>query len=317
MTTKETLEKMMVCSFHFLSEIYLIVTLLEFHSADHGSTNVASPNESSTDPNHTPSLGSGHIDASGRINWWRLYRFPPVPSPRTGSRQLSSLTSQSASSPPEPGSMSDPVPAEAAPGNEPSIDALHTDTPYSNSVPLSLSSSPPSSSVQEQNSVGGAPLSQIPLHAVVPVIVVGLQSVNQDWRHDIPPHGTNENLDFIGQPSAENSVNGFANENPDHDEFDSLGVDRHGGLNATQGGGDGQRGSGRARGWHSRAANAIRNLRPGRRTAETGSDVQVPLMAPGSRTFLIYVIGGTASFRSLFSWHWFHSLDNLHRLLST
>jgi hypothetical protein len=46
---------------------------------------------------------------------------------------------------------------------------------------------------------------------------------------------------------------------------------------------------GRFRGWQSRAANAIRNLRPGRRPAQPGTQHSVTI--PGSRTFLIYVIG--------------------------
>jgi len=40
--------------------------------------------------------------------------------------------------------------------------------------------------------------------------------------------------------------------------------------------------------WHSRAANAFRNLRPGRRASRTAQANE----GLGSRTFLIYVIGG-------------------------
>jgi len=40
--------------------------------------------------------------------------------------------------------------------------------------------------------------------------------------------------------------------------------------------------------WHSRAANAFRNLRPGRRASRAPQTSE----GPGSRTFLIYVIGG-------------------------
>jgi len=46
----------------------------------------------------------------------------------------------------------------------------------------------------------------------------------------------------------------------------------------------------RGRTWQSRAANAIRNLRPSRRNADATSPQ--PQETPGSRTFLIYVIGG-------------------------
>ncbi|KAF8874636.1 hypothetical protein CPB84DRAFT_1853542 [Gymnopilus junonius] len=263
----------------------------EFRSADEGSINVASPSDSpSGSPNNTsqtPSQGSGRIDASGRINWWRLYRFPPVPSPRTGDRQLPNPPSQSAPAPSAPRSMSESVPPETAPGNQVDSSADHLD---SESGPSLLPPpSAPSSSTQGQTSIRGTPLSQIPLHAVVPVIVVGLQSVNQEWRHDVPQPGADESLDFAGHPLAEDSANTSANEN---DELGSLAIDHQEGLNATQAGGNGLRGPGRARGWHSRAANAIRSLRSGRRNTETGSDAQTPLMAPGSRTFLIYVIGG-------------------------
>jgi hypothetical protein len=47
-------------------------------------------------------------------------------------------------------------------------------------------------------------------------------------------------------------------------------------------------GSPRARPWHSRAASALRNLRPGRRATHAAQTND----GPGSRTFLIYVIGG-------------------------
>lgn len=45
----------------------------------------------------------------------------------------------------------------------------------------------------------------------------------------------------------------------------------------------------RGRRWHARAATALRNLRPGRRAAEQGAP---EVDGTGSRTFLIYVIGG-------------------------
>jgi len=57
--------------------------------------------------------------------------------------------------------------------------------------------------------------------------------------------------------------------------------------------GEPTRGRGRSRGWPSRAANAIRNLRPGRRNTDAGPAAsQASSPSNGSRTFLIYVIGG-------------------------
>lgn len=81
------------------------------------------------------------------------------------------------------------------------------------------------------------------------------------------------------------------------DDFDGFGnfpqhpehADETVGGNAGRGRGRGL-GAGRGRGWQSRAANAIRNLRPGRRTTPPGP--QHSVTTPGSRTFLIYVIGG-------------------------
>jgi hypothetical protein len=60
------------------------------------------------------------------------------------------------------------------------------------------------------------------------------------------------------------------------------------GPGAPRGPGAGHRG--RPGGWQSRAANAFRNLRPGRRPTPPGTPHLVT--TPGSRTFLIYVIGG-------------------------
>lgn len=79
----------------------------------------------------------------------------------------------------------------------------------------------------------------------------------------------------------------------DDDDFDGFGNYQHAEFvpDETAGHGRGvERGhGGRARGWPSRAVNAIRNLRPGLRPAPP---TQHSLTTPGSRTFLIYVIGG-------------------------
>jgi len=85
----------------------------------------------------------------------------------------------------------------------------------------------------------------------------------------------------------------------DDDDFDGFGNLQHppellpdeaAGTGAGRGRGLGVGREGRPRGWQSRAANAIRNLRPGRRPAPPGT--QHLVTTPGSRTFLIYVIGG-------------------------
>lgn len=117
-------------------------------------------------------------------------------------------------------------------------------------------------------------------NTVIPVIVVGLQSVNGNWRPDATP-GDNEGMDIFGAP--------IDSENPEEmNDFDAF-------RNQNQ------QGRGRGRGWQTRAADAIRNLRPGRRPTSRGA-AHPMIGGPGSRTFLIYVIGG-----QLFFFHHFLS----------
>jgi hypothetical protein len=107
-------------------------------------------------------------------------------------------------------------------------------------------------------------------HMVVPVIVVGLQSVN-----------TTTIIQHPGTDDGEGSSDGEGEED----------VDTEGGnSNSRQAGEQGRNTTaGRGRPWHTRAADAIRNLRPGRRHRTMPAAV-----LPG-RTFLIYVIGGGCS----------------------
>lgn len=121
---------------------------------------------------------------------------------------------------------------------------------------------------------------------------MGLQSVNSEWRSDLPTQGGDEDVDFFGQPTSDLGV-GIEN---DDDDLDGWGGQHHTGIGAGGHGLNAPAGRGRSRGWHSRAADAIRNLRPRRRNAQAGSDVQMPAASPGSRTFLIYVIGGLFNF---------------------
>lgn len=159
----------------------------------------------------------------------------------------------------------------------------------------SASTSPINAGSSEPSSVG--PTESIPLpfstnntlppqpnaQSVVPVIVVGLQSVNSDWRPDLPPQGDEEGVDFFAQPNPDMI-------NDDDDDLDGWGNQQNTGLGGH--GMDGPSRLGRGRGWQSRAANAIRNLRPGRRNVEALPDAETAGIPPGSRTFLIYVIGG-------------------------
>ncbi|KAJ7600406.1 hypothetical protein C8J56DRAFT_910161 [Mycena floridula] len=169
----------------------------------------------------------------GRINWWRLYRFPAI----AVSRAVTDGT--------RPGGVSVATPTSPTSGN-----ALPSGS-TSNILPLP--EIPVTVDPSRQNTV-------------VPVIVVGLQSVNMTWNPPPPPpaflDGPDDGLDF-----AENE--------------EGVGEEMHGESN------DDARG--RERRWHSRAATALRSLRPGHRPTPANTP---ELDAAGSRTFLIYVIGG-------------------------
>jgi hypothetical protein len=167
---------------------------------------------------------------------------------------------------------------------DPSLSSSHTATP---------TSIPP---LQTQTQTQESPTPQ----AVVPVIVVGLQSVNSDWRPDMPPPDEND-MDVFAHHHGVGGAEGGAGHEvlDDDDDFDGFGnsqdhpelpPDEAAGTGAGRGRGLGAGHGGRTGGWQSRAANAIRNLRPGRRPAPPGT--QHSVTAPGSRTFLIYVIGG-------------------------
>ena len=181
-------------------------------------------------------------------------------------------------------------------GLNPTLPSTTADPPSSSSPDTDTSTiRPPQAQTQE------APTPQ----AVVPVIVVGLQSVNSEWRPDMPPPDENEmdvfnhHHDGVGGGEVGDGVGGDGgHEIFDDEEFDGFSNMQHGELGSDEvpdtgagrgrGLGAGQRG--RTGGWQSRAANAIRNLRPGRRP--TQADTQHSVSMPGSRTFLIYVIGG-------------------------
>ena len=278
-----------------------LINILDFHSARHASNPVLNNSPRS------PTLGAGRIDALGRINWWRLYRFPPVMPPRLDMANFrpAFVPGGAAHTTTNPsGTPTLPIPivtsSVASEGLQP-IPTIPT-------IPTSSSTSadpPPSSS----DTATSPPPSSIPPHpqtqdsqtpqTVVPVIVVGLQSVNSDWRPDMPPPDDSD-MDIFGHNHGVGGteMGGSGHETFD-DDFDGFGNLQHppellpdeaAGTGAGRGRGLGAGREGRPRGWQSRAANAIRNLRPGRRPAPPGT--QHLVTSPGSRTFLIYVIGG-------------------------
>ncbi|THH28025.1 hypothetical protein EUX98_g6165 [Antrodiella citrinella] len=182
------------------------------------------------------------------INLWRVYRFPPIPAPPGHALRMSVL--------PQPGGPQEstpisPLAVPAAPGLDPS--------PYTRSAPSSATSL--SSGPDQQPSA--------PQNVVVPVIVVGLQSVDTADRADFE--------DGSGMPQDE--INGNDETDFETEDFSEPPHDSTA---------NGRPATPRGRSWQSRAANALRGLRPGRRSS-TGRRASE---SAGSRTFLIYVIGG-------------------------
>jgi len=189
----------------------------------------------------------------GGINWWRSYRFPPITTPHAHG---TSSTLNSADATP---SSAVTTPLSDSPSDTPP-------TPSS-----SVSVAPPSSSTQDRELGAPSPQAENRENIVIPVIVVGLQSVGMDHgREHTPPFGDNGTFG-ANHNEPEPSGNDM--------NFDGMPDDGDpGALPNSQ----------RPRTWHSRAAGVLRNLRAGRRA----SHVPQTNDGPGSRTFLIYVIGG-------------------------
>lgn len=240
----------------------------------------------------------GRIDASGRINWWRLYRFPQITSitldmaaaaglRQAGSRGASNTdldhreaspptTTQTPSHPSTSTSSTPRPPMPGGPTNESSgLSSAHRNVASENLGPQT----PPQPFATSRS--------------VVPVIIVGLQSVNPEWR-DMPVPNENDDTNAGRQTENNNSEIADLPSPPARgvgDDEPTLEGDT--GMLAGGSTGEPTGGRGRSRGWPSRAANAIRNLRPGRRTTDAGPAASQPSSpANGSRTFLIYVIGG-------------------------
>jgi hypothetical protein len=200
---------------------------------------------------HNTVNGSGpQTGGPGRINWWRLYRFPPIMAPRA---QGAAGVAADAGSPLPSGSTATSSPN---PGATPPIamDPTLAELPFAHATETETRAPPPT-------------------QTVIPVIVVGLQSVNSGWQQR-GQGDDDEPLDMFGE--------GGDSEAGDEELNDD-------GMPNFNNGRQGAEGTGRTRGraWHSRAAEAIRNLRHGRRNRAAPTTA-----LPGSRTFLIYVIGG-------------------------
>ncbi|KAF7799383.1 hypothetical protein EIP86_010615 [Pleurotus ostreatoroseus] len=178
------------------------------------------------------------------VNLWRLYRFDPIPAAQTqeaATRPASSLGSETAS---------------LVSSTSPVLSAPYVRDSTENDRASERSEAGPSQPAPQEP----------PSNVVVPVIVVGLQSV------DVP--GQEDQDEEAGLPHDIN-----AGAPPSNDSFNDLPVQDPGAARSNP----------RGRTWHSRAANALRTLRPGRRATSPGRRTTE---GTGSRTFLIYVIGG-------------------------
>lgn len=181
--------------------------------------------------------------SAGGINLWRSYRFPPIippsrPSPTPGPDHLVDtpllpLETPHLTQPSEPTRSGHPP---------------RPDTPV------------PSSNVHPQQ------VPSAPTDVVVPVIIVGLQSVNIDPQR---PERPEEGDGLFARADNRGEGTTLQPEPWAHDE-------------------DGEQ-TMRGRPWHTRAADALRNLRPGRRNGSSATNAND---RAASRTFLIYVIGG-------------------------
>lgn len=225
-----------------------------FHDADGtGSGDESADHHTITDhPIRTPTPipnqdQAMHTEAAGQrrrerpaINLWRIYRFDPIPASHAQGQATAS---------PQPSSSSIAAGHNTGPGattSGPSSPIRATSETNRPSSPVSLLTDSPTAGTYA--------------NVVVPVIVVGLQSVDvidQDELEDDAPHthaGPSLPADLAGPPED-------------------------GASRPT---------TPRGRRWPSRAANALRTWRPGRRGSRAGRNAD----GSGSRTFLIYVIGG-------------------------
>lgn len=216
------------------------------------------------------------------INWWRLYRFPAITAPASRSTQAHTIVQQGSAPQPLPHVDGDGVQNAGGPPAAPSS-LPFTPSEMSNTTHATLDAdltagAQPGNSNEQRN-------------VVIPVIVVGLQSVHAERQSPMPPHPPHHL-----HPHVHHQPPDFADERPTEGDMTDLDFDSESGMSPPTPAPtappefppEDTRQS-RGRSWQSRAADAIRNLRPGRRAAVAR---QTALEPPGSRTFLIYVIGG-------------------------
>lgn len=203
-----------------------------------------------------PALGQTSPGPRGRerpaINLWRVYRFDPIPANQAQEHAARANPAAAATG------------TSAAPS--PSFASTASSAASSDASRPSGASSPETPEPREPASEAGGERETPDStgNVVVPVIVVGLQSVDFA-EHDEPE-------DEPGTASAASDA-----APSDHSNVAQDGVPAAARPSTPRG-----------RTWQSRAANALRTWRPGRRGSRTRRNAQ----GAGTRTFLIYVIGG-------------------------
>ncbi|KAA1473861.1 hypothetical protein DENSPDRAFT_882348 [Dentipellis sp. KUC8613] len=194
----------------------------------------------------------------GGINWWRMYRFPPMVAPQGHGAPGASA-----------GAGSSPFAPRVQPGGAGGAETEGVAGTEGSASPNPGSGPGPAETAAAQGD-----------NIIVPVIVVGLQSVTGHGHRHLHPHHPHPQP-HLHPPTAEDGQEAGSAEE---------------GEGAT---GAARPGTPRGRPWHSRAADAIRGLRP----AGTGARRGAPPPGAGagagrggegngSTTFFIYVIGG-------------------------
>ncbi|KAH9849501.1 hypothetical protein C2E23DRAFT_839487 [Lenzites betulinus] len=254
---------------------------------DQTSTRIATPMPSGRElPNrsHQPIPGSSRMQDDERgeaerrppgIHLWRLYRFRPIHATQIAGHAVTTTPPTAAGFP----QSSAPVPIPPPPLRR----RRGCRIPYRN---LTFQQGYRHQPDGAESPSSAPPATDPNTNMVVPVIVVGLQSVEmgqvQGHAQGHAPHQQHHNHPHHHEPEDAplHEADDWASGRLDDSSF------RSGGASSVDQVGDG---TSRGRSWQSRAANALRNLRPGRRTAQGG---QQAAESTGSRTFLIYVIGG-------------------------
>ncbi|KAI0689416.1 hypothetical protein C8T65DRAFT_746191 [Cerioporus squamosus] len=216
------------------------------------------------------------------INLWRLYRFQPIPASQVAGHAASTTSTSVPLSPSLPTSSIPFAPDTLQPPTAGSSSAASASpaTPQDAGASASTSADPADTTSAAASPPPAGDASQ---NMVVPVIVVGLQSVDmgQVHGHAHPPESD------AALPDSRDAHNDRRTR-PASASFDDA--QRQPLFSPPLEGSSSGASTPRGRGsWQSRAATALRNLRPGRRNGSRGRRAAE---GTGSRTFLIYVIGG-------------------------